>query len=87
MSVLTNYFLDLNRHFFLTQLSQPLVPYAAAVMMLLPLQISIEHLVLAEVLKSNNRYPGIAPIIKSKMDQIILTDEQIENLNLICYKL
>lgn len=59
----------------------------AVVMMPLPPQISIEYLVPAEVLRSNNQYPGIASIIKSKMDQMILTDQQIEDLNLICYKL
>jgi len=72
---------------FAFQLSQPLVPYATAVMMPLPPHISIEHLVPAEVLKSNNRCPGIAPIIKAKMDKMTLTDQQIEDLNLICYKL
>ena len=54
---------------FLFQLGQPLVPCAAAVMMPLPPQISIEHLVPAEVLRSNNQCPGIAPIIKAKMDR------------------
>jgi len=48
------------------QLGQQLVPYAAAVMVPLPTQISIEHLVPAEVLRSNNQCPGIAPIIKVK---------------------
>lgn len=72
---------------FIFQLGQPLVPYAAAVMMPLPPQISIERLVPAEVLRSNNQCPGIAPIIKAKMDKMTLTDQQIEDLNLICYKL
>ena len=53
----------------------------------LPPQISIEHLVPAEVLRSNNQCPDIAPIIKAKMDKMTLTDQQIEDLNLICYKL
>ena len=53
----------------------------------LPTQISIEHLVSAEVLRSNNQCPGIAPIIKAKMDKMILTDQQVEDLNIICYKL
>ena len=72
---------------FIFQLGQPLVPYAAAVMLPLPPQISIEHLVPVEVLKSNNQCPGIAPIFKAKMDEMTLTDQQIEDLNLICYKL
>lgn len=72
---------------FIFQLGQPLVPYAAAVMVPLPTQISIEHLVSAEVLRSNNQCPGIAPIIKAKMDKMILTDQQVEDLNIICYKL
>lgn len=72
---------------FIFQLGQPLVPYAAAVMIPLPPQISIEHLVPAEVLRSNNQCPGIAPIIKAKMDKMTLTDQQIEDLNIICYKL
>ena len=67
------------------QLGQPL--YTAAVMLPLPTQISIEHLVSAEVLSSNNQCPGIAPIIKAKMDKMILTDQQVEDLNIICYKL
>jgi hypothetical protein len=29
----------------------------------------------------------IAPVIESKVDEMVLTDEQIEDLNLICYKL
>ena len=72
---------------FIFQLGQPLVPYAAAVMVPLPTQISIEHLVSAEVLRNNNQCPGIAPIIKAKMDKMILTDQQVEDLNIICYKL
>ena len=59
---------------FIFQLGQPLVSYAAAVIMLLPPQISIEHLVPAEVLRSNNQCAGIAPIIKAKMDKMTLTD-------------
>jgi len=72
---------------FIFQLGQPLAPYATAVMVPLPTQISIEHLVSAEVLRSNNQCPGIAPIIKAKMDKMILTDQQVEDLNIMCYKL
>ena len=35
----------------------------------------------------NTRCPVIAPVIESKVDKMVLADEQIEDLNLICYKL
>ena len=38
-------------------------------------------------IRTNKNYPKIAPIIESKIDKMVLTDEQIEDLNLICYKL
>ena len=60
---------------FIFQLGQPLVPYAAAVMVPLPPRISIEHVVPAEVLRGNTQCPGIAPIIKAKMT---LTDYQVK---------
>ena len=72
---------------FIFQLGQPLVLYAAVVMMPLLPQISIEHLVPAEVLISNNQCSGITLIVKAKMDKITLTDQQIKDLNLICCKL
>lgn len=56
---------------FAFQLSQPLVPYIAAVIMPLPPQISIEHLVPGEDLRSNNQCPDIAFISKTKMDKRI----------------
>ena len=40
-----------------------------------------------KILSNKNCYPQITPIIESKMDKIVLTDQQIEDLNLICYKL
>ena len=69
---------------FIFQLGQPLFPYAAAVVMPLasPSSIIIEQLFPAEVLKINNQYPSIAPIIKAKMDKLTLTDQQFEDLNL-----
>lgn len=72
---------------YISQLGQPLVPVTTAVMMPLPSQINIEHLVPAEVLRSNNQCPGIALVIKAKMDKMTLTDQQIEDFNRICYKL
>ena len=72
---------------FIFQLGQPLVPYAAAVMVPLPPQISIEHVVRAEVLRGNTQCPGIAPIIKAKMDKMTLTDYQVQELEAIFIKL
>ena len=72
---------------FIFQLGQPLVPYAAAVMVALPPQISIEHVVPAEVLRGNTQCPGIAPIIKAKMDKMTLTDYQVKELEAIFIKL
>ena len=73
---------------FLFQLGQPLVPCAAAVM--LPLPPAIERLSPFEqdrILGNKNSYPQIASIVKSKTDKMVLTDRQIEDLNIICYKL
>jgi hypothetical protein len=39
------------------------------------------------ILTNKNSYPQMAPIIESKIDKMVLTDQQIEDLNLICYKL
>ena len=36
--------------------------------------------------RNQNYSPQIALIIESKMDKMILTDQQIQDLNLICYK-
>lgn len=56
---------------------------------MLPLltQIRIEQLVPTEILKSNTQCPGIEPIFKAKKDKITLTNPQIEDFNLIYYKL
>lgn len=35
------------------------------------------------ILENKNYYPQIAPIIESKIDKMVLTDEQIHDLNLI----
>ena len=71
------------------QLGQPLVPYAAAVILPIP-PVAIERLSPFEQdrILSNKKYsPQIASIIESKMDNMVLTDQQIEDLNIICYKL
>ena len=74
---------------FLFNLGQPLAPYAAAVVIPLP-PTPIHRLSPMEqdrILSNKNSYPQIASIIESKMDKMVLTDQQIEDLNIICYKL
>ena len=73
----------------LFQLGQPFVPCAAAVVMPLP-PVAIHRLSPIErdiILSNKNGYPQIATIPESKVDKMVLTDQQIEDLNLICYKL
>ena len=72
---------------FLFHLGQPLVPCAAAVMLPLPPAIHRLSPIEESRIRSNKNYPQIAPVIESKVDKMVLTDEQIEDLNLICYKL
>ena len=73
---------------FLFQFGQPLVPCAAAVVMPLPPAIHrLSPIEQDRILSNKNSYPKIARIIEEKMDKMVLTDEQIEDLNLICYKL
>jgi hypothetical protein len=69
---------------FLYNLGQPLVPCATAVMIPLPPPADIHRLFIEE---TSTKCPVIATVIESKVDKIVLTDEQIEDLNLICYKL
>ena len=72
----------------LFKLGQPLVPYATAVMMPLPLATArLSHFEQDRILGNKNYYPQIAPIIQQNVDKMVLTDEQIDDLNLICYKL
>ena len=71
------------------ELVQPLVPCAAAVVMPVP-PVGIHRLSPMEqdrILSNKSSYPQIASIIESKMDKMVLTDQQIEDLNSICYKL
>lgn len=75
---------------FTFQLGQPLVPFATAVMMPLPPAIhrlSPMNYEQERILSNKNYSPQIASIIESKMDKMVLTDQQIEDFNLICYKL
>ena len=69
-------------------MSQPLVPCAAAVIIPLPQAIHRLSPIEQKTIRSNqNYYPQIASIIESKMDKMVLTDQQMEDLNLICSKL
>jgi hypothetical protein len=73
---------------FIFQLGQPLVPCADAVVM--PLPPAIHRLSLMEqdkILSHKNSSPQIALIIQSEMEKMVLTDQHIEDLDLICYKL
>jgi hypothetical protein len=40
-----------------------------------------------KILSNKKFYPQIALIIQSEMDKMVLTDQQSEDLNLLCYKL
>ena len=66
------------------ELVQPLVPCAAAVVMPVP-PVGIHRLSPMEqdrILSNKSSYPQIASIIESKMDKMVLTDQQIEDLNI-----
>ena len=57
---------------------------------MVPLPPAIERLSTIEqniILTNKNYYPQIATIPESKIDKIRLTNEQIKDLNLVCYKL
>nr|ULD16203.1 hypothetical protein [Cylindrotheca closterium] len=72
----------------LFQLSQPLPPYVYTVMV--PLPPTVERLSPIEqdkILIHQNYSPQIVSIIEPKIDKMILTDTQIENLNVIVNKL
>ena len=74
---------------FIFKLGQPLVPYAAAVMM--PLSpVAIHRLSPIEqdrILSNKNGYPQIAPIPESKVDKIRLTNDQIKQFNNLALQL
>ena len=73
---------------FLFQLSQPLVPYATAVM--LPLPPAMERLSPFEhdrILSNKNSYPQIAHILEEKVDKIRLTNDQIKEFNNLAIEL
>ena len=73
---------------FIFQLGQPLAIYGSAV--ILPLPPAMERLSSFEqdiILGNKSYHPQTVPIIESKIDKMVLTDEQIKDLNIICYKL
>jgi hypothetical protein len=74
---------------FVFQLGQPLVPYAAAVMIPLP-PVAIHRLSPIEqdiILSNKNGYPQIATIPESKVDKIRLTNDQIQQFNNLALQL
>jgi hypothetical protein len=74
---------------FVFQLGQPLVPYAAAVMIPLP-PVAIHRLSPIEqdiILSNKNGYPQIATIPESKLDKIRLTNDQIQQFNNLALQL
>ena len=74
---------------FIFMISRPLVPCAAAVVMLL-LPIAIHRLSPIEqdrILSNKNSYPQIAHILEEKVDKIRLTNEQIKQFNNLAIEL
>ena len=67
--------------------SQPLSPCVAVVLPLPPPAIHRLSPMEESRIRTNKNFPQIAWIIESKMDKMVLTDQQLEDFNLICYKL
>ena len=68
---------------FTFQLGQPLVPYAAAVMMPLPPAIHrLSPIEQDRILSNKNSYPQIAAIPGSKVDKVVLTNSQIKEVDI-----
>jgi len=73
---------------FLFQLGQPLVPYAAAVMMPLPPAIHrLSPIEQYRILSNKNGYSQVAIIPKLKVDKIRLTNERIKQFNNLALQL
>jgi hypothetical protein len=72
---------------FMFAISQILAPCAAVVLPLPPTSNYRLSSIEESRTSTNTRCPEIAPVIESKVDKMVLTDQQIEDLNLICYKL
>jgi len=69
------------------EFGQPLLPYAYGIMVPLPPPIVSTLEQDREILNNKNYYPEIASIIETKMDTMILTDKQTQDLDFICYQL
>ena len=72
---------------FMLQLSQPLVSYAAAILMPLPSAIHRVSPTRDRILNDKNRYIELAIIPKLKVDKIRLTDKQIKQFNNLAFQL
>ena len=73
---------------FLFQLGQPLVPYAAAVVMPLPPAIyRLSPIEQDRILSNKNGYPQVAIIPELKVDKIRLTNQQIKQFNNLALQL
>ena len=73
---------------FMFAISQSLIPCAASIMIPLPQAINRLSSLERKTIRSNQNYsPQTALTIKSKIDKMVLTDQQIQDFNLICYKL
>ena len=73
---------------FIFQLGQPLVPYAAAVVMPLPPAIHrLSPIEQDRILSNKNGYPQVAIIPELKVDKIRLTNEQIKQFNNLALQL
>ena len=70
------------------QLSQPLVPYATAVMLALPPAMErLSPFKQDKILSNKNSSPRIAHILEEKVDKIRLTNEQIKEFNNLAIEL
>ena len=73
---------------FIFQAGQPLVPCAYHVVMPLPgVNNRLSPMYQVRLLNTKNYYPKIAPTIISKPNKMVLTNKQIEDINIIGYKL
>ena len=72
---------------FIFTISQPLVPYAVAVVMPLPPAIHRLSPIEESIIRTQKNYPQIATIPESKVDKIRLTNEQIKQFNNLALQL
>lgn len=72
---------------FIFTISQPLIPYAAAVVMPLPPAIHRLSPIEESSIRTQKNYPQLATIPESKVDKIKLTNEQIKQFNNLALQL